>query len=79
MLNMWRVRAQLFAAAVAISTVALWAAPVRADDQAQALLANHHAFVGRQLADGTLGKLTLGPIVYTAVDCLRVDKAGDRG
>ena len=56
---MWRMRAHLFATAIAIATVALWAAPVRADDEAQALLAKHRAFVGWQLADGTFKTLRL--------------------
>jgi hypothetical protein len=58
-LDFWRRHARLSATAIALSAVALWAAPVRADDQAQALLAKHRAFVGWQLADGTFKTLRL--------------------
>jgi hypothetical protein len=56
---MWGIRAHLFLTAITISMVALWAAPVRADDEAQALLAKHRAFVGWQLADGTFKTMRL--------------------
>jgi hypothetical protein len=56
---MWRMRARLFAVAIALSTIALWAVPGQADDQAQALLAKHRAFAGWQLADGTFKTLRL--------------------
>lgn len=56
---MWRIRADLFAAAITISTAVFWAAPVRADNEAQAILAKHRAFVGWQLADGTFKTLRL--------------------
>jgi hypothetical protein len=56
---MWSTRVYSFATAIAISTVALWAAPVQADDQAQTLLAKHRAFVGWQSGDGTFKTLRL--------------------
>jgi Aspartyl protease len=56
---MGHMRASLLAIAIGIWTVALWAAPVGADDGAQALLAKHRAFVGWQLADGTFKTLRL--------------------
>jgi hypothetical protein len=56
---MWPIRTHLSAIAIAMSTVALGLAPVRADDTAQDLLAKHRAFVGWQLGDGTFKTLRL--------------------
>ena len=56
---MWSIRALIFAAAIIISAVVAWGAPVQANDDAQALLAKHRAFVGWQLEDGTFKTLRL--------------------
>jgi Aspartyl protease len=56
---MWRIRSHLFATAIAISAAVLCAAPVRADNDAQAILAKHRAFAGWQLTDGTFKTMRL--------------------
>ena len=56
---MWSTRVLIFSAAIIISAVVARAAPVRADDEAQALLAKHRAFMGWHLEDGTFKTLRL--------------------